>query len=204
MAHWPFDEGISNIAGDASGNNNVGNVIGPQWTLGQVGSNALDFDGNDYVDVGTLDAVGSALTLSMWVRADSFAISDARIISKAVGTAEQDHYFMLSTISGSGGTVLRFRLKTDGNTNTLIASGGALANNTWTHVTATYDGNTMRLYKDGHLSIVQGVGYPNSDRSHEGAMRIWHTADPDRPGCQTGWLGRAVDSIWKPNTTRAV
>jgi len=54
----------------------------------------------------------------------------------------------------------------------------------------------MRLYKDGHLSIIQGVGSPVSDRSHDGAMRIWHTADPDRPGCQTGWLGRAVDSIW--------
>jgi len=61
----------------------------------------------------------------------------------------------------------------------------------------------MRLYKDGHLSIVQGVGYPNSDRSHEGAMRIWHTADPDRPSRQTGWLGRAADSIWDPNTTNA-
>jgi len=58
-----------------------------------------------------------------------------------------------------------------------------------------------RLYKLGYLSIVQGVGYPNSDRSHEGAMRIWHTADPDRPGRQTGWLGRAADSVWNPNTT---
>jgi uncharacterized protein (DUF1501 family) len=59
----------------------------------------------------------------------------------------------------------------------------------------------MRLYKDGLLSIIQGVGYPNSDRSHEGAMRIWHTADPDRPNRQTGWLGRAVDNVWNPNTT---
>jgi uncharacterized protein (DUF1501 family) len=60
-----------------------------------------------------------------------------------------------------------------------------------------------RLYKQGHLSIIQGVGYPNSDRSHEGAMRIWHTADPDRPNRQTGWLGRAVDSVWNPNQTDA-
>ena len=61
----------------------------------------------------------------------------------------------------------------------------------------------IRLYKDGHLSIVQGVGYANSDRSHEGAMRIWHTADPDRPTRQTGWLGRAADSIWNPDMTDA-
>jgi uncharacterized protein (DUF1501 family) len=34
-------------------------------------------------------------------------------------------------------------------------------------------------------------------------MRIWHTADPDRPTRQTGWLGRAADSIWDPNITSA-
>jgi len=62
-------------------------------------------------------------------------------------------------------------------------------------------GAFMRLYKEGYLSIVRGVGYPNSDRGHEGAMRIWHTADPSRPSRQTGWLGRAVDSIWSANET---
>ena len=56
-----------------------------------------------------------------------------------------------------------------------------------------------RLYKEGHLSILHGVGYPNSDRSHDGAMRHWHTAKPDDPNCQTGWLGRAADSVWHTN-----
>jgi uncharacterized protein (DUF1501 family) len=56
-----------------------------------------------------------------------------------------------------------------------------------------------RLYKDGHLSIVQGVAYPNSDRSHDVAMRHWHTAEPDNPNCQTGWLGRAADNVWHTN-----
>ncbi|MDH4238827.1 MAG: DUF1501 domain-containing protein [Phycisphaerae bacterium] len=64
-------------------------------------------------------------------------------------------------------------------------------------------GAFARLYKDGFLSIVQGVGNPNPDRSHEGAMRIWHTADPVRLNRQTGWLGRAADSVWNPNTTNA-
>ncbi len=62
-------------------------------------------------------------------------------------------------------------------------------------------GAFARLYKDGFLSIVQGVGNPNPDRSHEGAMRIWHTADPVRLNRQTGWLGRAADSVWNPNKT---
>ena len=62
-------------------------------------------------------------------------------------------------------------------------------------------GAFARLYKQGYLSVVQGVGSPNSDRSHEVAMRIWHTADPDQLNRQTGWLGRAADSVWNPNTT---
>jgi uncharacterized protein (DUF1501 family) len=63
-------------------------------------------------------------------------------------------------------------------------------------------GAFAQLYKQGNLSIVQGVGYPNSDRSHEGAMRIWHTADPDRLDRQTGWIGRAADSVWDQDETK--
>ncbi|MBW7990511.1 MAG: DUF1501 domain-containing protein [Planctomycetes bacterium] len=61
-------------------------------------------------------------------------------------------------------------------------------------------GAFMRLYEQGHLSIIQGVGYPNTDRSHESGMRVWHTAAPNEPDCQTGWLGRTVDSIREPNS----
>ena len=56
-----------------------------------------------------------------------------------------------------------------------------------------------RLYKEGHLSILHGIGYPDSDRDHDGAMRDWHTAEPGNPNCQTGWLGRAADSVWHMN-----
>ncbi|MHC4536043.1 MAG: DUF1501 domain-containing protein, partial [Planctomycetota bacterium] len=61
-------------------------------------------------------------------------------------------------------------------------------------------GAFKRLYEQGYLSIIQGVGYPNTDRSHESGMRIWHTATPDEPDCQTGWLGRTVDNIRQPNS----
>ncbi len=57
-------------------------------------------------------------------------------------------------------------------------------------------GAFMRLYQEGHLSIVQGVGHAGSDRDHDRAMRVWHTARPDVPGCQTGWLGRLADRLW--------
>ena len=36
------------------------------------------------------------------------------------------------------------------------------------------------MWDAGHLAVVQGVGYPNPDRSHFEAMDIWHSADPKR------------------------
>ena len=48
------------------------------------------------------------------------------------------------------------------------------------------------LYDEGLLSIVQGVGYPNPNRSHFKSMDIWHTADTTATG--DGWLGRYFDS----------
>jgi uncharacterized protein (DUF1501 family) len=48
------------------------------------------------------------------------------------------------------------------------------------------------LYAQGQLAIVQGVGYPNPNRSHFEATQIWETAAPDRPQ-QYGWLGRYLD-----------
>jgi hypothetical protein len=50
---------------------------------------------------------------------------------------------------GLAGNRLRFRLKTNGVTTTLIASSGNLPLNTWYHATATYDGSRMRLYLNG-------------------------------------------------------
>jgi len=50
------------------------------------------------------------------------------------------------------------------------------------------------LYDDGRLAIVQGVGYPNPNRSHFESMRIWHTADVANAEREAyGWLGRALD-----------
>lgn len=50
------------------------------------------------------------------------------------------------------------------------------------------------LYDDGQLAIVNGVGYPNPNRSHFRSMEIWHTGtDSDRYSL-TGWVGRYFDN----------
>jgi len=45
------------------------------------------------------------------------------------------------------------------------------------------------LYDQKAVAVVQGVGYPNPNRSHFQSMQIWQTASPDN-SMQTGWLGR--------------
>ena len=53
------------------------------------------------------------------------------------------------------------------------------------------------LYDNGQLAIVQGVGYPNPNRSHFRSMEIWHTARPDGPLPDHGWLGAFMAEVYK-------
>ena len=50
------------------------------------------------------------------------------------------------------------------------------------------------LYDAGQLSVIQGVGYPNPNRSHFRSTEIWQTAsDSDRVE-KHGWIGRYFDN----------
>lgn len=48
------------------------------------------------------------------------------------------------------------------------------------------------LYDAGKLAIVQGVGYPNPDRSHFRSMEIWQSGVAEDFE-NTGWIGRMFD-----------
>ena len=50
------------------------------------------------------------------------------------------------------------------------------------------------LYDQGKVALIQGVGYPNPNRSHFRSMDIWHTCEPDKQGSE-GWLGRVIRDI---------
>jgi uncharacterized protein (DUF1501 family) len=58
------------------------------------------------------------------------------------------------------------------------------------------------LFDDGRLAIVQGVGYPNPDKSHFRSMRIWQTASMDDAAHNAyGWLGQALDRSPAPQAS---
>ena len=50
------------------------------------------------------------------------------------------------------------------------------------------------LYDSGNLAVVQGVGYPNPNRSHFRATEIWQTASDSDKIEKYGWLGSYFDN----------
>src|ERR1041384_2732425 len=51
-----------------------------------------------------------------------------------------------------------------------------------------------KLFDEGKMSVVQGVGYPNPNRSHFRSMDIWQSGIPEKEVVTTGWLGRYFDN----------
>ena len=49
------------------------------------------------------------------------------------------------------------------------------------------------LWESGDLAVIQGVGYPNPNRSHTRSMEIWQTGSVCAAP-PAGWLGRAADA----------
>lgn len=52
----------------------------------------------------------------------------------------------------------------------------------------------MRLYERSQFTLVEGVGYPNPNRSHFRSMEIWHTASDSNRYEREGWIGQYFDN----------
>ena len=55
-------------------------------------------------------------------------------------------------------------------------------------------GPVKKLWDEGKMAIIHGIGYANSPRSHFRSMDIWHTCEPDRVGTE-GWAGRVIRDL---------
>jgi hypothetical protein len=149
MVHyWKLDESQGAEARNEVSEDH-GSVVGPLWrpSGGKI-NGALQFDGvDDNVPVGkaSLPNPANGLTIATWLKADDFGVFDARLISKASGVEEADHVFMLSTFNNNA---IRFRLRANGTTTTLISAANVVTAGSWHHVVALYDGSAIKLYVD--------------------------------------------------------
>lgn len=49
------------------------------------------------------------------------------------------------------------------------------------------------MQQNGHLAVLQNVGYPEPNRSHFRSQEIWQTASDSNKYMNEGWLGRYLD-----------
>lgn len=144
VAHWKLDDGGGTNAADSEGDHDGTLVGSPSWSVGPM-DGALDLDGSgDRIDASSvLEAGTPQISITAWVlKRDT---GDDRVVTKSDGTSIKDHIFSL----GVDGTTIRVRLKTTDNDGTSNYDGGSLTLNQWTHVAFTYDGTSLRVYKDG-------------------------------------------------------
>jgi RHS repeat-associated protein len=146
VAAYAFDDGTGSTTQDASGHGNPGTISGASWTAAGKHGGALSFDGVDDIvsvaDATSLD-LDDGMTLMAWVR--PLSLSDWRtILLKEWG----------------GGLSYGLYAAGDGPPSiwTTIFEGPASAHapsslplDTWSHVSATYDGSSLSLYVNASL-----------------------------------------------------
>ncbi len=143
----------------------------------------------DHIDLGNWSVAGTGLTIQAWTRVESWAREDGRILSKANGTDEYDHVFMLGSVGENHRVRLRVKtgIEDSSGTTTLVAGSGRLRLDAW-HLTAgTYDGSTMRVFLDG-----DEVG--STDKSGSLRENGWDLWAGDNPGVSRG-LDGTLDEV---------
>jgi hypothetical protein len=164
---WRFDEGTGTIAGDSSGNENNGTLVGsplPSWMAGKFGD-ALLFDGSqNYVQVPNSPSIqytGGSVTLSAWI-----GPRDDGTYRDVIMRKQNTYNFYYA----SGLSFEWF----DGSNWQQVATNQLLSHNTWHYVAAviTYNQSqsqtTFAIYLDGvaiKSQTVNGMMYTGATDS---------------------------------------
>jgi glucose/arabinose dehydrogenase len=149
VAAWSFNAVSGTTAVDVTGNGRTGTVSGATWTTQGKYGNALSFDGvNDWVTVADANALDftTGMTLAAWVFPTSHSPNWNNVIIKERAGGET--YNLYSNVDSNAPTVYVVRSAAPGTP--LDARGtAALPLNAWSHLAATFDNSTLRLYVNG-------------------------------------------------------
>lgn len=166
-----FNEGSGTTVADSSGNGNNGTIAGATWSAGRFGS-ALSFNGASSMvtvpDSASLDLT-NGMTLEAWV--NPVAISSWRTVILKEIPGDLSYALYANGDNSRPGVWI-----TIGGTTYDTRGTAQIPVNTWTHLAATYDGTTMRMYVNGTQV---------SSRNVSGSMSV--SGNPLRIGGNTVW-----------------
>ena len=144
VGYWKLDGDLK----DYSGNNNQGTNYGATFVsdvpFGE--GNSLSFDGASYINLGnnSIFDITDQITLSIWVNMNGYTDYDT---------------FFWKTYTGNSGNQSNYGLSMTSSQRGRFAVGGKLSISsqvfpidTWIHMTGTYDGNYLKLYRDATLA----------------------------------------------------
>jgi len=147
VAHWKFDETSGTTAADSSGNGLNGILGGdPQWVAGKLGG-ALEFDGDDYVDLGApavLDFGTEDFTITAWIK----MTATTRGSIFAIGG--DDGGGIRYTLAMGEGNDNKLTLTMDNDVSKNQSMGDTVINDgVWHHVVGMIKGDVSLVYVDG-------------------------------------------------------
>jgi hypothetical protein len=145
MGWWHFNEGSGSSTSDSSGNGNGGTLNGSTWVNGKFGK-ALSFDGSDdYVEVNDSLNITNQITLEAWVKTP--ITGRHTIFEKWLYDAGVDERSFELDIDSD--RRINFGLSSNGSYGVWLKSSGTVSSNTWTHIAATSDSTTMKIFING-------------------------------------------------------
>lgn len=191
IAAWGFDEGTGTTARDSSEHNLPLTLSGSAtWVAGHTGGKAVSNTGTGGATRANWTSLSSPATIMCWARPTDLTAGTSRaLIGVWSGTdtsASTQMAIWAQRADFSTSNVLQGNVRVD---NGLVAvNHTALAVNTWVHLALSFDGSTLRLFRDGvEVNAVSNTGgitggtynflvVPNTTNAQVDDVRVFNTA----------------------------